>query len=78
MSLRALRLLQLSAELVHLSRDLGVVVDMDRLSRDFERGRFESYFQKMYETKQDPAKSIQIEAWTTLGAKLRAYGEHAV
>lgn len=77
-SLRALRLLQLSVELVHLSRELGVVVDMDRNSGDPERGLFESYFQRLYESKEHPEKSLQVQAWNTLGLKLREYGEHAV
>jgi hypothetical protein len=76
MSLRALRLLHLSAEVSHLAGDLGLVVDLDRASGDPERAQFESYYQLMHESKEDPGKALQMKAWTTLSAKLREYGEH--
>ena len=75
MSLRALRLLHLSAEVSYLAGDLGLVVDEDRASGDPERVLFESYYQVMHESKEDPGRAAQVEAWAALSAKLREYGE---
>ena len=76
MSLRALRLLHLSAEVSHLAGDLGFIVEKDRSSGDPERALFETYYQVMRESKDHPGKALQIKGWSTLSAKLREYGEH--
>ena len=69
-SIRTLRLLYLSAEISHLSDELGVVVEADRESDDPEKQMYETYYAQQMKSR----SNTQAHLWHELDAKLRDYG----
>jgi hypothetical protein len=74
MSLRALHLLYLSAEIAHLSADLNIQADLDRTSGDPEKILFEFRHEKLLKSRTDIQRAKQIELWDRLAAKLKEQG----
>jgi hypothetical protein len=74
MSLRALHLLYLSAEIAHLSADLNIQADLDRTSGDSEKIDFDFHYETLLKSRTDIQKSRQIELWDRLAAKLKEQG----
>lgn len=73
-SIRTLRLLHLSAEISHLSDELGVVVEADRESDDPEKQMYESYYAQQMKSRSNTSEMQQAHLWHELDAKLRDYG----
>jgi hypothetical protein len=74
MSLRALHLLHLSAEISHLSEALDIQADLDRRSGDPDKALFDFQYQKLLNSSTDTEKPNQIKQWDRLTAKLKEQG----
>ena len=75
MTLRALRLVHLSADIAQLSDELGLAIEVDRKSGDPERVLFEFYYLRLQKSRQQHEYSAQAEIWDRLDAKLKEHGE---
>jgi hypothetical protein len=76
LTLRALRLLHLSAKIAQLGDELGIAIELDRKSGDPERTLFESYYRQLEKSRASQEPSKQLEIWDELGAALKEQGEH--
>jgi hypothetical protein len=75
MTLRALQLVHLSADIAQLSDKLGLAIDLDRRSGDSERVLYEHYFLRLQASRGAPEKAAQIEIWDELNARLKEHGD---
>ena len=74
-ALRALRLIQLSAEIAHLADSLGIAIDYDADHEDLEKSSGPSSPTDWYSQSQfSPRSSEQAVLWAELDTKLRQHG----
>lgn len=73
-SIRTIRLLHLSAEIAHLSDQLGVLVEADRNSDDPEKQLYETHYAQQMRSQHHTTEIQQVHLWHDLDTKLRAHG----